>query len=185
MTAAFAERHRWFDPLVSWTAHAAPAMWAVMVALYIASDIGLRDSWLRILIAAVGISVCVVSGYTEVRHQHQLCARCADKIPLNGSQSAELVQWMLWASHNSFKVIMFTLGAQLGVSITVWIGWLPQIASNVALYGYLLMFAVTSQAHLIHRVHRPWCPWCRGWSEGDEPDVVPEPTPPSKTVQPS
>jgi hypothetical protein len=156
-------------------AHSIPPLMVVAVAIRAAYLLGLPlvNSWFD-TIATTGVLIAVIALVFHLRFGG-LCLRCIQNAPDDPQTEIQQKRFFLWQVHWSRRRFW----------ITYFVCWLCTMFSALAhgVFGTLLklpldvLFFSLMWATWCHHRLQPWCPWCRGWGEGGEPEVVPDPDP--------
>lgn len=159
-------------PLLMVVAVTARAVWL----LHLVSAFSALDTF-----SSLALMIGVVALVFHLRNGG-LCLRCIRNTPLNPQLAVNRNKFFLWVIHLQGKRFWLTLGAcQLVVLLGAayasgFILTLTKLPLDV------MFFSMMWAAWQHHRLE-PWCPYCRGWDEGGEEEVVPDPDPAEKGVR--
>jgi hypothetical protein len=110
-----------------------------------------------------------------------LCLRCLRMSPLDPESSVRHWRPFLWMVHWSRGKFWGIYGiCVITAFASDWAdGWL-KIALKLPLD--IVFYSMTWAIWTHHRL-APWCPYCRGWDEGGDEELVPEPDPTEKATR--
>jgi hypothetical protein len=154
-------------PLLMVLALTARALWLLKL---VPPGFGLVDA-----VASFALIAGVISLAFHLRFGG-LCLRCIRNTPTNPELAVNRNKFFLWTQHwpnGQFwkiyggSVLILFIGDTYTDGVVQLLCKLPL---DVTFFS--LMWA-TWQHHRL----QPWCPYCRGWDEGGEEEVVPDPDP--------
>lgn len=158
--------------VVTFAAHAIPYVIVSAVAVRIASLIGLIPLYVWIVLEIATLTSFVALFIHKITGA--LCLRCIRDSPLNPELSVRQNKYFLRFEHRTFKQWMLIYMVCLICSIVPTNNGIMSVA--LALPMDVLLFTQMWGFWIHHRL-QPWCPYCRGWDEGGDEELVPDPDP--------
>ncbi len=170
---------------MSLLAHAIPALMVAAVAVRLPYYFGIK--WWVTSTADVALSLMVMVGaFALVAHiwKGQLCLRCIQDSPDDPETEVQKKKWFLWFEHMSRRM-WWSIWAGVLALILIAGAWtqdngliyrLSHLPQDVFFYSMFWAF------YCHHRLH-PWCPYCRGWDEGGEEELIPDPDPSERATR--
>ena len=142
------------------------------------------QTWMGWVVAAATLLALLA----RVRyHDRNLCPRCLNAVPFADPDGAvrrhrrELRYAHAVTVRRLVAAVVVLSAATALLSTSHWLG-IPHLMGTVLADSVLITVAVglgySLWALRWHMRLQPWCPWCRRYDDGDEPPVVPDPTPP-------
>lgn len=163
-------------------AHSIPGLMAVALAVRAAWLLKLAPAFSALdAFSSLALMVGVVALVLHLRNGG-LCLRCIRNTPLNPELAVNRNKFFLWVLHLQGKRFWRIYGVCL----------LIMLVGNAYASGFILtltnlpldaVFFSMMWATWQHHRLGPWCPYCRGWDEGGEEEVVPDPDPAEKGVR--
>jgi hypothetical protein len=167
--------HPRIKAIADWAGH----HWIAFVLIGIAAgpflDLLPRQSWFVTRTVALTISALVL--LLGLRHDAQLCERCAVRMPLDGNAAAARNARRLRLVH--IPPLWFAFTSALIPASFLLHGW-------AAFAGELAVMPLPIYAWASARIHRqlkPWCPRCN-WGDGGDGPREPSPDPSIDTPSP-
>lgn len=167
---------------VTWLAHALPWLLVVSLAARVAYLLQLLPIAPAAAADIIG-SFTLLAGFialTKHLSTGRLCLRCIRSAPLNPEWDVKRNKTFLWEIH-------IDRAKFFGVYAATWV--LGGLISPIWLHGFIatlcrlpldvMFFSLIWSLYIHHRLG-PWCPYCRGWDEGGDPELVPDPDPAEK-----
>lgn len=171
---------------LAWMSHFEVATLVAMVPAIVIGAAVSNDSvwsWLSVGVLVFVLAATVGNVFHDMTWP---CDFCYERFPLDAPGVAEKRRKELLRAHSRRLAINFGLVA-LGVGIAGPIvlkllgvpGLLSAVCTTAPVYGWWAYMAFVRRTH---RKFQPWCPICRGRDEGDDPIIIPVPTPPSAKI---
>jgi hypothetical protein len=186
MTAAAAGEPRDLPPPLAWTAHHQVLLYLTYAGsavpdLWMPQDGFVSWAWLTARYAPMAFFFLAM-----IQHNRFYCQRCVDQTLNSGlipSVEAERRRGSLRIFH-FWHDRPWLLIAVLLLLVTA--AFIPRDHRVGSVLGGALFWTFLAALAVFQGRHsrlRPWCPFCRRGDDGDDqPELVPEPTPPGATV---
>jgi hypothetical protein len=158
-------------------AHALPTVLVMAVASRILYWLG----YLSLTVTGVAFDILLVFWFTclvHIRRQTRLCLRCIKTAPLDPENQVRTRKWLLCVEHFPIRLDLYILAITMAISvggIEIFIyNSAPYRLADIPLDTWVLGSIYATWTH--HRL-RPWCPYCKGWDDGGDEELVPDPDP--------
>jgi hypothetical protein len=110
-----------------------------------------------------------------------LCLRCIRSSPLNPQRAVERNKVFLYVAHWPRKKWWIVWSACLSGTIAA--DFFTGVVNDLLKTPMDVFFLVVMWGIWAHHRLAPWCPYCRGWDEGGEEELVPDPDPSEKATR--
>lgn len=110
-----------------------------------------------------------------------LCLRCMRSAPLDPQRSVNRSRFFLWQLHWPRRLFWRVfLACEICVLASHLVNgiWVPLLKVPLD-----VLFFSNFWGYRVHHRLTPWCPYCRGWDDGGEPELIPDPDPVEKGVR--
>jgi hypothetical protein len=171
--------------------HHHPVWWFV-VTVILDSGYGLlreHSEVARMTLGSLVIALFFAAIFATAVHRTDVCWRCIDEVPLDGTQEAQEHHRALTWTHRIYDRTLYLWGVRITVWPTAfWVGWVVLTLSvptqNFIVYevvelGFWAWILITWTIEHQHNRLYPWCPQCHddGWDGREESPKVPDPAP--------
>jgi hypothetical protein len=166
---------------MSLMAHAIPYL--LMIALATRVAYFLKLSLIPSIFDTVATSVFMAGMVALYQHLRfgGLCLRCMRSTPLDPGREVNRNKVFLWELHWSTGRMAAVFGACFVIFL---VGEHAHgVVYTLSKIPLDIQFFSLAWAAWIHHRLQPWCPYCRGWDEGGEEELVPDPDPAEKRVR--
>jgi hypothetical protein len=166
---------------MSLMAHAIPYLLMIALALRVAYF--LKLSLIPSIFDTVATSVFMAGMVALYQHLRfgGLCLRCMRSTPLNPGREVSRNKAFLWQIHWPTRRFCAVFGACVVILL---VGEHTHgVVYTLSKIPMDIQFFSLTWATWIHHRLQPWCPYCRGWDEGGEEELVPDPDPAEKGVR--
>lgn len=154
-------------------AHSIPALVVVALAMRVVFLVT-NQWWVADNIASISVVVGIFALIFHLR-RGGLCLRCIRNAPLDPERGVRRNKLFLQMIHMRTKTFWVWYAAcYVSAIASAFVHGAVAILFKLPLD--VLFFSAVWSAWQHHRL-QPWCPYCRGWDEGGDEELVPDPDP--------